>query len=125
MRQPHFLPYLVRRSCPPAQPIDIGVSPGLLADALEAERWQASSWYQLRHRREAFVVLETLIEAEPGDRAADLQRDQPVSFDPRHRRYDLRGVRSGSVRVPNPSARPRPNRQALPEHDPIAQLERI
>jgi CRISPR system Cascade subunit CasD len=125
VREPHYLPYLGRRSCPPAEPIDLGIRPAGLREALQAEPWRASAWYQKRRASESVVALETLIEVEPGDRAADLQRDQPISFDPRHRRYDLRSVRSGSVRVPNPSARRPPAQRHTPppEHDPMAHLE--
>jgi CRISPR system Cascade subunit CasD len=50
--------------------------------------------------------------------SGDLLRDQPLSFDPRHRRYALRSVVTDVVTVANPHARSRP----VPEHDPTLLL---
>jgi CRISPR system Cascade subunit CasD len=124
VRAPHYLPYLGRRSCPPARPLDLGLREADLATALETEPWRASPWYQRRERR-ALVPLQRLVETAPGTRAADLRRDQPVSFDPRHRRYEVRAVLTDTVEVANPhyrgqrAARP----AAVPQHDPTSVLE--
>lgn len=127
VRQPHYLPYLGRRSCPPAQPIDLGVSATDMVTALSTEEWRASAWYR-RRTREAFVDLDVFLEAEPAERAAEVQRDQPVSFDPHHRQYALRAVRADTVRIANPAAR-RPagisRPAAVPDHDPTTLLEGI
>ncbi|WP_327043731.1 type I-E CRISPR-associated protein Cas5/CasD [Microbispora sp. NBC_01189] len=120
LRDPVFLPYLGRRSCPPSRPVDLGVRHDLtLEDALARQEWRASRWYQRRHRTQQHVELEALIEATPADGAVDTLRDQPLSFDPLHRRYALRGVRRITVPgVPNPTAR-----VPLPlSHDPTAVL---
>ncbi|MFI7125842.1 type I-E CRISPR-associated protein Cas5/CasD [Nonomuraea sp. NPDC050153] len=116
LQTPVFLPYLGRRSCPPSRPVYLGVreEPSLL-EALNQERWHAARWYQRRRRNEHQVELEILIEAEIGDGPVDNLRDQPVSFNPLHRQYRLRGVhRPPRARVANPAARP--------VHDPIAAL---
>lgn len=122
VREPVYLPYLGRRSCPPARPVDLGVHDDTdLAGALAGEEWRASRWHQQRRRREEFVELDLLIDATPGDgEPVDTQRDQPLSFDPLHRRYALRGVRSYPVTLRNPAAVPAP---APPDHDPTAVLE--
>ncbi|UGY93718.1 type I-E CRISPR-associated protein Cas5/CasD [Streptomyces gobiensis] len=114
LRDPVYLPYLGRRSCPPAHPVDLGVYHDRgLEEILAREPWRAAEWYKRRHRREPY--LEWLIEATPHDGDADAPvdslRDQPLSFDPRHRRYALRGVRTDTVPVP-----------ARPDHDPTAVL---
>ena len=121
LMRPAFLPYLGRRSCPPSRQVSLGVRNEVtLEKTFVEEAWRASPWHQ-RRRPTAEVQLETLIEPSPGgidaDQRVDSLRDQPLSFDPRHRRYALRGVISGHVTVGNPSARTN-----APDHDPIAAL---
>ncbi|QBI51841.1 CRISPR system Cascade subunit CasD [Streptomonospora litoralis] len=119
VRAPVYLPYLGRRSCPPARPIDLGVRAAAgLEDALLAEEWHAAAWYQRKRRTEPTASLTTLVDAAPGDARADSRRDMPLSFDPLHRRYALRGVRIHTVEVANPWAR----RPAAPDHDPTSLL---
>ncbi len=121
VRYPVYLPYLGRRSCPPSRPLDLGEpEEGRVEDVLAERPWQAADWYQRRtgRRQGAVIPLTTLVDAAPGDGRADSLRDLPLSFDPAHRRYALRAVRSGSVDVPNPFAR----RQPVPDHDPTAAL---
>ncbi|MCC9312506.1 type I-E CRISPR-associated protein Cas5/CasD [Kitasatospora sp. RB6PN24] len=126
LHAPAYLPYLGRRSCPPARPLQPTIHHGTtsLEHILAGEPWQAADWYQKRHHRQRHVELTTLIETRPGDSttAADTIRDQPLSFDPRHRRHALRRVHSRTVRIPNPYHQPpRPD----PAHDPISHLESV
>ncbi|WP_030144821.1 type I-E CRISPR-associated protein Cas5/CasD [Spirillospora albida] len=118
LQNPVYLPYLGRRSCPPSQRIELGVHAATsIEERLNAEGWQAAPWHQRRHR-EPTVRLETLVQE---DGHVDTLRDQPLSFDPRHRRYALRGVRHGHVDIPNPAARDA--RTGIPPaHDPTAVL---
>lgn len=121
VRAPIYLPYLGRRSCPPSRPFDLGTpGPGTVEEVLREQPWQASHWYQRRRgwREGSKIELTTLVDASPGDGGADSSRDLPLSFDPRHRRYGLRAVRSGSVTVSNPHAR----RTSPPDHDPVSAL---
>lgn len=125
LRNPRYLPYLGRRSCPPTSPINFGIYDAGLSDTLKQAPWQASAWH--RRRSPAKQTLTLLLEADPGQPDVDLQRDQPRTFNPAHRRHDLRGIRIDTVTVANPSARPvarRPEPQIL-EHDPITALEQI
>lgn len=118
LRRPGFLPYLGRRSCPPAQPIDLRLRDDLdLEAALKAEPWQASEWHRWRRGQESQVRLPVLVEATAQDERVDTLRDQPLSFDPAHRRYALRGVRTTYATVPNPRAARQPA-----EHDPTTVL---
>ncbi|MEU6038634.1 type I-E CRISPR-associated protein Cas5/CasD [Actinomadura sp. NPDC047616] len=117
LRRPGFLPYLGRRSCPPSRPIELGVRHDqTLEERLADETWRAAGWHQRRNNQPT-VELETIIQADGNTTAVDTLRDQPISFDPRHRRYALRGIRHGHVEIPNPAAR-RPS----PDHDPTAVL---
>ncbi|WP_067475775.1 type I-E CRISPR-associated protein Cas5/CasD [Actinomadura hibisca] len=97
LKQPVFLPYLGRRSCPPSSPVDLGLRPALdLETALTAEPWHAADWYQRGHDNN----VEILVEASDEAGRFDTLRDQPLSYDPAHRRYALRRVRSFPVTVP-------------------------
>ncbi|WP_424536674.1 type I-E CRISPR-associated protein Cas5/CasD [Sphaerisporangium viridialbum] len=121
VREPGFLPYLGRRSCPPARRVDLGFHHDrTLSEALQQEPWRAAPWYQRRHRNEASVTLTLLEEATSADGPVDTLRDQPISFDPLHRQYALRGVRNRSCTVANPACRA--VRAAIPNHDPTSVL---
>ncbi|MFC6081326.1 type I-E CRISPR-associated protein Cas5/CasD [Sphaerisporangium aureirubrum] len=121
VREPCFLPYLGRRSCPPSRPVDLSVHHELtLSQALDDEPWRAAPWYQRRRRGDAHVDLMIVEEATSADGSVDALRDQPLSFDPLHRQYALRGVRSRRWPVPNPAfSAPR---SARPDHDPTSVL---
>lgn len=128
LRTPHYLPYLGRRSCPPSRPVDLGVHHDTadLDAVLAAEPWHASDWHQRRHGHRQWIDLTAYLEApttgaeqHPG---ADTQRDQPLSHDPRHRRYALRSVRAVTVTVANPRADTSASAPA-PPHDPTGHLE--
>ena len=130
IRQPHFLPYLGRRSCPPSQPINLGIRTTGLVDVLRQEPWLVSEWRQRREHR-PHVAVDMLFEVPPGTRSSDLQRDQPVTFNPRHRQYDLRAYSTETVKISNPHGRQKSkehSRQAPttpPAHDPTTGLEAV
>jgi CRISPR system Cascade subunit CasD len=133
LKAPVYLPYLGRRSCPPSGPVELAVhNDARLDQALADEPWRAADWYQRRRRDEATVRLSVLAEPGPdtpgGAGCADSLRDQPLSFDPRHRRHALRTEVASTVTVANPHARtPRPTRprQTVPAHDPTGPLEGV
>ncbi|GAA3490830.1 type I-E CRISPR-associated protein Cas5/CasD [Streptomyces cremeus] len=124
---PHFLPFLGRRSCPPARPVTIGPPQDItLEQALRETAWQASGWYaqQSRARRgnasapTSTPVLDILIDCPPAEEPDFSVRDVPLRFDPEHRQYGLRGVRTGQSQAPVapcPSVTPPP---VPPPHDP-------
>ncbi|WP_030023062.1 type I-E CRISPR-associated protein Cas5/CasD [Streptomyces monomycini] len=99
---PRFLPYLGRRSCPPSQPLAMGPPQDTsLEETLRHAEWQASGWYVQQLQRTAGhgatpgpEVLDMLLDCPPGDTPDFSLRDTPVSYDARHRRYALRGIRS-------------------------------
>ncbi|WFB10636.1 type I-E CRISPR-associated protein Cas5/CasD [Streptomyces sp. LX-29] len=123
--EPHFLPYLGRRSCPPSRQIAMGPPQDTsLEEALRGAPWQASGWYVRRLKREAereggtggTETLDLLIDCPPSSTPDFSLRDTPLSFDPRHRRYGLRGVRGGQTAVPTPES------ASMPPHDPTEVL---
>ncbi|MFJ9590700.1 type I-E CRISPR-associated protein Cas5/CasD [Streptomyces acidicola] len=125
LRAPVHAPFLGRRSCPPARPVQLGVRRGAdLVRALRDEPWQAAAWYRRGHRRQSTVQLTVLREAHPGEPGADLVRDQPLSFAAEQRRHALRSVVTETVEVPHPDVQAATTATArVPEHDPLAALE--
>lgn len=113
---PRFLPYLGRRSCPPSHPLlleDRGSLSGRpLEDALREAPWQGGRGPRGRRTEndQPPEGLDMLLDCPPQDTPDFQLRDAPLSYDPHHRRYAMRGVRTGHV---PPSA---------PLHDPTAHL---
>ncbi|MFD6080453.1 type I-E CRISPR-associated protein Cas5/CasD [Streptomyces hydrogenans] len=117
LRTPAYPPFLGRRSCPPARPLDLGLHPDKdLLQALRHEPWQASPWHTKRHTGRPYVTLPVLHET--GDTTADTDtlRDQPVSFAAEHRRHSLRTIVRTPVDIPTATPPPRH------DHDPFDAL---
>ncbi|MFI1392636.1 type I-E CRISPR-associated protein Cas5/CasD [Streptomyces griseoaurantiacus] len=115
LRAPVHLPFLGRRSCPPSGPVELALRTGArLEEVLEDVPWQASDWYRRRHRDRLPDRLTVLREksAEETDAAADVLRDQPLSFAASHRRHAWRTVVTTHVPLPH----------ATPPHDPFEAL---
>ncbi|MEF9903908.1 type I-E CRISPR-associated protein Cas5/CasD [Streptomyces sp. P9-A2] len=123
LRSPVYPPYLGRRSCPPAGPVDLGLYEDAgLEDVLRNVPWQASAWYRRRHwtvPRTLTVLRETTAD-EPAV-TADVLRDQPVSFDAAHRRHAPRTVLTDPVPTPMPAGGGGP----CDAHDPFAALDAL
>ncbi|MCG7527763.1 type I-E CRISPR-associated protein Cas5/CasD [Streptomyces sp. OfavH-34-F] len=113
---PRFLPYLGRRSCPPSHPLLLEHGASLsdlpLEDALRQAPWQGA-----RRPRTHGVAdgqppedLDMFLDCPPQDTPDFQLRDTPLSYDPQHRRYAMRGVRAGHVPA------------SAPFHDPTAHL---
>ncbi|MGW5940013.1 type I-E CRISPR-associated protein Cas5/CasD [Streptomyces celluloflavus] len=128
--EPVFLPYLGRRSCPPAQPVTISEPLNTtLEAALREAAWEASarhrkrnanSWRNSHGSHQGPPQLELLLDC-PADETPDTTlRDLPLSFDPRHRQYGLRGIR-GTQTTPPPLSPPAPS-SPPPFHDPTTVL---
>ncbi|WP_393096715.1 type I-E CRISPR-associated protein Cas5/CasD [Streptomyces sp. LN325] len=118
LRTPLYPPFLGRRSCPPAGPVDLALhADARLENTLRDVPWQASAWYRRRHRHSPPHRLTVLREKTTDDTSpADTLRDQPLSFSAAHRRHALRSI--VTEQVPLPADRP-----DLPvEHDPFAAL---
>ncbi|MGW6793633.1 CRISPR-associated endonuclease Cas3'' [Streptomyces chartreusis] len=78
-----------------------------MGEALTQAPWQASAWYRNRYRSrtpEDLIVLREATADEQG--TANTLRDQPVSFDPAHRRHTWRTVVTTTVPVPGRTAVP-------------------
>lgn len=94
LKSPVFPLYLGRRSCPPVGRLVLGLRECDLRQALEKEPWQACEWFQVQETKKSEQVKLTIVcDAQPHEQGAFLQRDLPISFDQRHRRYDFRMVK--------------------------------
>jgi CRISPR system Cascade subunit CasD len=115
LRRPHFPLYLGRRSCPPVGRVEHGLRSGDAIHVLREEPWHAAAWFQ-RSWKQSGAALDLVADCPPGTAGAELVRDQPLSFDPRHRQWEWRTVlRHDPVRVTNPM-------YAGDRHDPMAVL---
>ena len=77
--------------------------------------FRSAPWFQ-RECKQPNVWLDLAADCPPGTPGAELVRDEPVSFDPRHRQWEWRTVmRHDPVRVANPMF-------AGDRHDPMAVL---
>ena len=100
---PAFPLYLGRRSCPPTLPLCLGLRQCSLQEALQAEPPLCPG----RHWR-------LVLDADPLEPGTAVQRDVPVSFDPRHRQYGYRSARELWQTMPDSPEKT--------EHDPFREL---
>ncbi|MGB7385757.1 MAG: type I-E CRISPR-associated protein Cas5/CasD [Rhodococcus sp. (in: high G+C Gram-positive bacteria)] len=112
LKNPTFPLYLGRRSCPPSFPLLLSTSEESLEESLRRFPWQAAEWYRVKQGPR--VALRIALDGVDGVEG-DMVKDVPVSFDPRHRRYEWRTVVDERVDVENSSSRIR-------GHDPMAAL---
>jgi CRISPR system Cascade subunit CasD len=119
LHTPVYPPFLGRRSCPPAQPLELGLHQETrLEQVLATLPWQAAAWYRRQHGDQHPQELIVLKEAADGEHGrADALRDQPVSFSAAHRRHAMRTVVTTSVPMPHPET------AGVVRHDPFDALE--
>ncbi|WAL65966.1 type I-E CRISPR-associated protein Cas5/CasD [Amycolatopsis cynarae] len=123
LRRPVYPLYLGRRSCPPAGPLLLGLRDGDIETALNTEPWRASPWVQRSHRSDR-ITLDALLDCPLDVDNGYLVRDEPLTFDPRHRDYTWRRVQDKRIEVANPLHNGnRPATSSPDPHDPMAALE--
>lgn len=110
LSHPAFPLYLGRRSCPPTQPVCLGIREEGLIEALKNEAWQGK-----KRRLQEAKTLRVIIDATPGDKGAAPQRDLAISFNPTHRQYGYRAVREKILE-------PKKIFGGETEHDPFLEL---
>ncbi|WP_276697795.1 type I-E CRISPR-associated protein Cas5/CasD [Propionibacterium acidifaciens] len=118
VHNPAFPLYLGRRSCPPGQPVSLGLREKPLVDALRDEPWLASDWFRRRHPEETFQ-MELLVDQDaisPKDRTGDVRgyRDVPLSYDSRRRDYSFRDVERIMIPI---------EKRPVDDLDPMSALE--
>lgn len=106
LSHPAFPLYLGRRSCPPTLPLCLGIRESDLKEALLKEPDLCG-----KQEKQKRIVMDAL----PGERNIALQRDIPISFDPRHRQYADRAVQEFT-------SHENPETWITTEHDPFDEL---
>lgn len=123
LRTPVWSLYLGRRSCPPTQPLLLGIRSLGLYDALAREPWQVSAWKKEEWTRKnsgKMPELPIFMDADGSGYGRTVVSDEPISFDQRDRRYGFRAV-EGMRPVPPPDDVTTNDRNT--EHDAFAELE--
>lgn len=92
---PYFPLYLGRRSCPPEGKLVLGITALALEDALQSTPCLIETGWRHPPR--------ILMDADYGTPGAWTQRDAPLSFDRRHRRFEHRAVRGTRLKSINNS----------------------
>jgi len=89
LHRPAFPLFLGRRSCPPAEEVDLGIRQGMsLEDALAGEGWLGRSG-------DSPFKLRCIVESKGSE--GYLVRDFPITFAPEHRMYAYRHVHEYKV----------------------------
>ena len=115
IRKPAFPLYLGRRAFQPTGQIVLDIVDKSIDDALRTTPWLASDWYRKQQQE---VSLPTVRDVDEGESYDELIPDQPVSFDPRERKHDMRPVVHSWVTIENSQGKnPRLS------HDPMSLLE--
>ncbi|PXY18437.1 type I-E CRISPR-associated protein Cas5/CasD [Prauserella flavalba] len=120
LRRPVYPLFLGRKSCPPAGKLDHGLRDGDVGEVLAAAEWLASRRVQERHGKPN-ATLEVTRDCPLETPGSDVVRDDPISFDQRHRQYGWRSVIRYPVTIPNTlhnGVRNPPD-----PHDPMVLLE--
>ena len=102
LREPKFLIFLGRRSCPTTGRVSLGLRQTSLDEALTAEPWHASTWHRRSIKEDSLPIFVDAGANSPGHN--DIIRDEPISFDPRRRSHGWREVAQLSpVKVGTPT----------------------
>lgn len=113
---PKFILFLGRRSCPPTQPLVLGIRNRDLYSALLEEEWLVPNWrrntlFRFSDKRDLRIVIDEV-------QGKDMKKDVPISFSPfrREYRYRYRKEMRGKTVEKRPCS-------VSTEHDPMMELE--
>ncbi len=116
LRFPAFPLFLGRRSCPPTQPFALGIRKMDLENALCQEKWLAETHLSGKYASNSLddkVSLRVLMDAKDCAEIV-VEKDLPISFDPRHRQYSYRAIEENNFSIIINSN--------TTEHDPMKEL---
>lgn len=104
LKSPEYALFLGRRAFAPTRPIHIGLVQTSLQQALTDHPWEASDWFQKRHRGRYLAQVSVDADGWEEDATPDAGRvleervrDIPISWDMEHRDYGWRPVKRYSV----------------------------
>ena len=119
LQHPYFPLYMGRRSYPVPADFFMGCINTDVITALHQQPWQASSWYQRKHRKTKSVSLSLHADAcLIPERKGNYRRDYVDSFSWEGRRYLLRQESKTLINIDNPSYKDEET-----EHDAFAWVE--
>lgn len=115
LKQPGFSIFLGRRSCPPTQPLVLGIRENDLYQALYDEDWLVPEW----RRKSLFRFSETfhLRIVMDHEQEGAVKKDVPLSFSPFRREYGYRYVKEMQGKTIH-----KEQTITLTEHDPMLEL---
>ena len=115
LKQPRFAIFLGRRSCPPTQPLVLGIRSSDLYQSLLEEEWLVPDWrrkalFRFSDKRHLRIVMDDV-------QGKTIKKDVPLSFSPFKREYGYRYVKEmpGKIVV-------KKQLSISTEHDPMIEL---
>ena len=115
LKHPKFPVFLGRRSCPPTQPLVLGIRSGDLYQSLLEEEWLVPDWRQKTlFRFSDKIHLRIVTDDIQGDA---IKKDVPVSFSPFKREYRYRYMKE----MPGKTVE-KGQCSVSTEHDPMVEL---
>lgn len=116
LQHPAYPLFLGRRSCPPSQPVCIGIREKDLLTALKEEEWLAADWRKPWLTRNHQSELRILIDTDEHGGINEMRKDIPVSYNPYRREYRYRLIKDcGTIEKGSISG--------ITHHDPMRELE--
>ncbi len=126
LKTPAWPLFLGRRSCPPAQPLILGIRELPLDEALRREPWQLAPWRQeqWRHRHPGRnPLLPVMTDADDTGYGRRIAQDDPISFDLRNRQHGFRMTEGKEPVTIRPDLSMK--EQLATEHDAFGELEDV
>ncbi len=115
LRYPRYALFLGRRSCPPTQPLVLGIRETDLESALRDEEWLVPKWQRsAMFRFQNEIPLRIVVDGFCNDA---VKKDVPVSFSPFKREYRYRYVRELKPKIVAGG-----NIPVSTEHDPMMEM---
>lgn len=115
LKHPRFTVFLGRRSCPPTQPLVLGIRDRDLYQSLLEEEWLVPDWRRkAQFRFSDKLHLRIVMDAVQGE---TIKKDVPVSFSPFRREYRYRYMKEMPGKVVVKKQFP-----VSTEHDPMMEL---
>lgn len=118
LMNPEFPVFLGRRSCPPTQPLLLGIRSAVsLYQALYDEEWQVPDWRKKGFFRFSDRVSLRIVVDDSFAQNGSVKKDVPLSFSPFRREYGYRYIKEMPAKIMT-----REQVFTVTEHDPMQEL---